>query len=175
MKPILVFLVLILGLPPLIMAQVLSPSVISPNGGSAQNATMYLEWTVGELAVESYRSGENFYTEGFHQPVLVVEPIVDDVAINNRTDETSDGGKGLIRVMPNPVNHFLTVEFDLSDMKDIHIAVTDLQGRVLNTLRQQIEQGKVQVDFSSFVAGQYIMHVRSDDGRFFRSCKISKL
>lgn len=175
MKNWFLILVLVAGFWPDTSAQATSPSIISPNGGVAQNSIMILEWTIGEIAVESYHSGEKFYTEGFHQPMLIVEPVDKPQSITTRTDASSEESVGLVRVMPNPVSSTLNVQFELETQMNIQLRVFDLQGQLLDSQKLKIEQGNTTVDFSSYPTGMYMLHVESEDGLFVRSCKISKI
>ena len=175
MKNWFLILVLVAGFWPDTSAQATTPSVISPNGGVAQNSIMILEWTIGDIAVQSYHSGDKFYTEGFHQPMLTVEPVDELEPVTTRTDDISEGSAGLVRVMPNPVSSTLNVQFELETQMNIHLRVIDLQGQLLDSQKMKIEQGNMTLDFSSYPTGMYMLHIESEDGRFVRSCKISKI
>lgn len=52
-------------------AQSLSPQVISPSGDYFEGSNASLSWTLGELATETYTSGDVILTQGFQQPITV--------------------------------------------------------------------------------------------------------
>lgn len=150
-----------------------APAIISTNGGTAQNSMMILEWTIGEIAVESYRNGENYYTEGFHQPVLTVMPVEKNHGLVSNSEESTSTG-GTVRVMPNPVSSWLNIEFDLEKEMNMHLQLFDLSGKLIENEHVIMQKGSAEMDFSTFSPGIYMLHVISEDGSFSRSCKISK-
>ena len=54
-------------------SQQLSPSIIASDGGISKAAGISLEWTLGEPTVESLSTSDRLYTQGFHQPILLVK------------------------------------------------------------------------------------------------------
>ena len=63
--------ILILFVPFMINAQSTSPQLTTSSGAYYSNATTSLSWTVGEIATETFASGNNILTQGFQQPVSV--------------------------------------------------------------------------------------------------------
>jgi len=61
-------LLLVLLLPAFLMAQSVSPEVISSAGDYYEGANASLSWTLGEIATETYSNGTNILTQGFQQP-----------------------------------------------------------------------------------------------------------
>lgn len=165
---------LLAGFLPVILAQTLSPSIISPNGGIAENSIMILEWTIGETAVETYRSGKEFYTEGFHQPSLVVKPSDQMADIAPRTS-TTELTNGIVRVMPNPVYSVLTVHLELDHQLDLQISILDMHGQILNTRTATIDKGDISLDFTKYPSGMYMLHVNSSDGSVVYICNVTKI
>lgn len=175
MKAYITLIALIMCLIPHLWGQDITHSVISSNGGVASNTLMTLEWTIGELAVKTYTGKGEMYTEGFHQPVLKIEPM-DDELISVRTNTTNpEEDYGVIRVIPNPVSSMLNIEFELNEETEMIVQINDLNGKLLKSEKVKIGHGSLIMDFSSFASGIYIMKVTSVDGRFIKSCKISKI
>jgi len=52
-------------------AQTLSPVVLASSGNYYENASVSLSWTLGEIATETYSSGNIILTQGFQQPTTV--------------------------------------------------------------------------------------------------------
>jgi len=69
MKNINLFLALLL--PAFLIAQSVSPEVISSAGDYYEGANASLSWTLGEIATETYDNGTNILTQGFQQPITV--------------------------------------------------------------------------------------------------------
>ena len=70
MKKIFQILIMVL-LPGLIVAQSLSPVVIASSGNYYQGANASLSWTLGEVATETYTSGNVILSQGFQQPISI--------------------------------------------------------------------------------------------------------
>jgi hypothetical protein len=58
-------------LPGLLAAQSLSPVVIASAGNYYQGSNASLSWTLGEVATETYTSGNVILTQGFQQPISI--------------------------------------------------------------------------------------------------------
>lgn len=70
MKNIKILFVAVL-LPAILMAQSVSPEVVSSAGDYYEGANGSLSWTLGEIATETYSNGTNILTQGFQQPFTV--------------------------------------------------------------------------------------------------------
>lgn len=70
MKKIIFSLIIILT-PFLITAQSVSPEVISSSGDYFEGPNASLSWTLGEIATETFTSGNIILTQGFQQPITV--------------------------------------------------------------------------------------------------------
>ena len=55
------------------LSQRLSPEVLAVGGGIDKNGSLSLEWTLGEAVIETVSLSDRIYTQGFHQPMLVVD------------------------------------------------------------------------------------------------------
>ena len=58
-------------LPAFLMAQSVSPEVVSSAGDYYEGSNGSLSWTLGEIATETYSNGTNILTQGFQQPITV--------------------------------------------------------------------------------------------------------
>lgn len=59
---------LVIILPTFLMAQSVSPEVVSSAGDYYEGANASLSWTLGEISTETYDNGTNILTQGFQQP-----------------------------------------------------------------------------------------------------------
>ncbi|MFA6260574.1 MAG: gliding motility-associated C-terminal domain-containing protein [Bacteroidia bacterium] len=57
-------------------AQFISRAVISSAGATANAPGMSMDWTIGEVIVETAAGTNHMLTQGFHQPDLLVIPVV---------------------------------------------------------------------------------------------------
>jgi hypothetical protein len=83
------------------------PEVIANDGGNNILGDMQVEWTLGETAIESVTNKDRLYTQGFHQPLIVL----------SRKNEIVIEDDIKITAAPNPVEHILTVSFWSKKMK----------------------------------------------------------
>lgn len=145
--------------------QKLTPSVIAAEGGRARSATMTLDWTLGEYAVETLPYAGGLYTQGFHQPILTVhrfyvgnEELISDYAV---------------AVAPNPVQAMLRVTIDAPTDEKVQVSLIDLLGRSRMT-KETSGQGVLQLDLSTYIPGVYLLTVKKLSGELIRTFKIIK-
>jgi len=62
-------LILIILVPAFIMAQSVSPQVVSSAGDYFEGTNASLSWTLGEIATETFVAGDVILTQGFQQPI----------------------------------------------------------------------------------------------------------
>lgn len=148
-------------------AQTIGPSVLASAGGSAKISTLSLDWTLGEFAVETISSPDKLYTQGFHQPLLIIRPTI-----------VLAPGKSPYKILiaPNPVHSILN--FSITSRKDIvvSVSVSDIRGKPLIRRKVNSAAGSLQMDFSGYAAGTYILTVReAATGLAIQSFQIIKL
>ena len=147
------------------VAQRLSPSVLAVSGGTATTQTMTLDWTLGEAVVETSYTPERLYTQGFHQPLLQVSELQNQI--------NPDAGY-TITVAPNPVTSYLTVGITAPQEDPLQLRLTDLNGRQYTLPILPATTRSTQVDMTQFPTGTYLLHINSVDGRLLKSYKIIK-
>ena len=80
------------------MGQSLSPVLVSAAGDSFETADQQLDFSLGEIAINSYESSENRLTQGFHQPIIL------SVGLWEASPKSS------IRLFPNPSSRHITID-----------------------------------------------------------------
>jgi hypothetical protein len=170
------FIVVGMGFIAFASAQQLSPTVIAPQGSFDQTPTMSLEWTVGEIAIETLHYRSKMYSEGFHQPVLHVKKINPQIEFRILEDSRiSNSDDYEISVTPNPVRSILHVRIESKDRSDIYLSLSDLAGRTLfNTVVDPLVVSK-DLDLSYFAAGLYLLKFSNNEGDLIQTYKISKI
>lgn len=150
-----------------VVAQTMAPSVISSAGGAERTPTLSLEWTLGELAVQSLETRNGLQTEGFHQPVLKVEAqaLVNENELAARYD---------IQIRPNPVRSYLQVNVRSEETAAIQLTLIDLNGKVLirRTLAYPFDFSAL--DMEAYPAGLYLLRFQRNDGQAITTFKVSK-
>ena len=123
MKPRLIFLLSILFCFGTIQlkSQSVTPDVVATTGDFYANGSGQIQWTIGEVMVETYQSVNNFVTQGFHQPnngVLTAVP--NDYSLSN------------VLLYPNPATDYVSFDFGSAE-GTFTIELFDMLGNKIST------------------------------------------
>ena len=144
-------------------AQQLSPAVLSSNGGTSVATGIQLDWTLGESAIGGLSGQERNYTEGFHQPIVLIEKVDFDEAESNHSN--NDVPRSGITVSPNPVSSDLTIHFDGTTHELFDCQVLDANGNPQLHKSLRTNEGDVVLDLSELIPGLFfIRFIATDDG-----------
>lgn len=135
-----------------------TPDVVATAGDSHSSSTLNVDWTLGEIAVESF-AGTIVLTQGFHQPALSAATSIDDLAASF----------GTIDVYPNPTESTLYIEREKA--ADMQLVLLDLKGSIM--LQTTLSSTSSTLDLSLFPSGIYVLRL-SDGERAAQSLKIVK-
>lgn len=92
--------------------------VISPAGSTYESSGILLEWTVGEVAVQTLENPNNLLSQGFHQPtynIVSIEPIPKEI--------------GKLSVLPNPFTSFFEITMAFENSENGVIELYDMYGK----------------------------------------------
>jgi len=156
--------VLLIILPCGLLAQKLTPTVVS-SGGSYHSAGGYtLSATVGEIAVTTLKAATLTLTQGFQQPY--------DIGVGIK--ET--GLDWSITAYPNPVSQFLNIRFDVTEPLDLNVEIMDIAGRkhLVRDLYYVTRGDIVTFDLSGLTRGVYLVRIFTPDRRVQKTYKIQK-
>ncbi|HYK46123.1 MAG TPA: T9SS type A sorting domain-containing protein [Parafilimonas sp.] len=84
-------------------------------------------------------------------------------AVENFSSTTLAG----LQVYPNPLVEFATVSFSLANASTVRISITDMSGKILQTIIDQnflAGRHEVKLNRGSLVAGMYLLQVKINDG-----------
>ena len=140
-------LLILLCLPMIGFGQVTTPSVISSSGDSYNNGGVMMDYTLGEIVVETFSNSANILTQGFHQGDLKVSTSIENIAIKTK-------------IYPNPTTNFLIIE--LEENVNAELLVYDINGKIVIKDKLNEEQKK-QLDFSFLNQGNYLLHINIAD------------
>ena len=140
-------LLLLLCVPLIGFGQITSPSVISSSGNSYNNGGVNMDYTLGEIVVETQTNTTTILTQGFHQGVLKVNTSVENIDIKTK-------------VYPNPTTNFIIIELEKNVNADI--LVYDINGKLV--LKDKLnDENQKQFDFSFLKQGNYLLHINIAD------------
>ena len=142
-------LLILLCLPMIGFGQVTSPSVVSSSGDSYSNGNIIMDYTLGEIVVETHTNSTTILTQGFHQGILKVNTSVENIDIKTK-------------IYPNPTTNFIIIELEKNVNADI--LVYDINGKIVIN-DKLINEQKKQLDFSFLTQGNYFLHINIADNK----------
>jgi len=149
----------------LVYAQQTSQTVIASSGNYDQVNTVSIEWTLGELAVQSLEGSNIMLTEGFHQPQLDVILVPPHVVLSSQLKVT---------VSPNPTQGILYIKIRSELDKQAVLSLSTLDGRLVQKETIILSQGDIEWNLSKYYSGLYILTLHTKKGELLRSFKIIK-
>ncbi len=148
-----------------IIAQSVSPEVISSAGNRFDIPGLSLEWTLGEPATLSHESSGLQLTQGFHQPNYML--MLDLQSINLDLGE--------INVFPNPSQGIVYADLQLNDKVQLEFDLLTVDGTILISSTQTIKNGIIEFDLSKYPNGTYVLLIRSSNDKKQSSSIIQKI
>ena len=140
-------LLLLLCFPIIGFGQLTTPSVVSSSGDSYFNGGFIIDYTLGDIVVETFSNNANILTQGFHQGDIKVTTAVVNLDIKTN-------------IYPNPTTNFLIIELE----KDVNaeLLVYDINGKIVIKDKLNYEHLK-QLDFNFLNQGNYFLHINIAD------------
>lgn len=164
MKSKLYFIVFFFSLSTYSFSQQTDHSVLSAGGDISKSSNITLEWTLGELAIETAVGIDKMYTQGFHQPLLIsklktpTEPITGYV----------------VTIFPNPVISIVNINIQSKIDSKVYLKILDLKGHVVYTNSTYSKLSSIKVDMRALASGVYFLTVTSASGITIGTYKIVK-
>ena len=143
--------------------EIKSPSVIGAAGTISKTNHVTLEWTLGETFVRSNIIQDAWYTEGYHQPILLVKP-----------GSSVDRHPFDIRIFPNPAYQKLFVEIKSAVSEPIKLKLTDLAGRTILFQNAPTTADQIEISMDRVPQGMYFLSVVNDRGIQYGTFKVIK-
>ena len=138
-----ILLIFFVGLSNYGIAQQVTPTVIGSAGGSFTASSQSIQFSLGEIAVETYQTGSNLLSEGFLQGPENSIGIKEDQATN-----------GQIVIYPNPSHGSITVSCKNDPVK---VTVLDLRGRILSQTQNPGKTATMNIE--NLQSGLYLIRV----------------
>lgn len=146
-------------------SQQLSHQVLVPLAGLSNGGNVSYSQTVGETAVEVTGCSFYIFTQGFQQPDM------------KYSDKEKPLGSG-VKVYPNPVHDFLTIEMYGEEATTFRIEIIDVAGKVIRSERREFCSNfwfREPQNVRDLTGGLYMIRIKSDDGLFNRTFRIEKI
>jgi hypothetical protein len=136
------------------------PDVVSASGDFYSNSNGQVQWTLGEVMVETYSNSSYSVTQGFHQSFITGTGI-------NSFGTTS------LNIFPNPTSQSISVTFNRS--AEIYlILLTDITGKILQSKEYSNADQFLEFDLKNYSNGIYILKVSEVKANFNQCYRIIK-
>lgn len=120
-------------------------NAVVTTGGSAENATHRISYSMGQIAVGSNLSATHQLNEGMQQPL-----VVETVDIAGSTLENA------LTVYPNPTTMSVTLKRD-GDITPAEVRLYTLDGRLLRSERW--DEAMLSINLNEYATGVYLLQV----------------
>jgi hypothetical protein len=152
-------------------SQDLKQNVIASAGGVDKAGAISLEWTLGEFAVETITATKNLYTQGFHQPILMVKSFHSPPKPESSNDILSSYK---ILLAPNPVQSFVNVFINSKVTEKFSLTLYDMSGKKVMSKLVTGSDLSIRIEMGHYSSGIYLMDIRNDAGTMIKAFKIVK-
>ena len=140
------------------------PAVMANASGESKSQNIILQWTLGEMAIQTIHTQDRLYTEGFHQPTIIAKPIY-----------PLSKAKLEVAISPNPTSSSIQITFYSLPLADIHMELIDIKGSSLIRLTHKAGNLSAEMDLQHLNSGMYFLKMRTTDHQFSTTSKIIKL
>ena len=143
----------LIGLPTVLSAQTIRPSVLNTTGGTHSFGYTQIDWSVGEMPLVNTAGGQVVViTNGFLQS-FTEKPGGTDISGAFTPDE--------IRVFPNPVVSYVEVNFFIRQTGKVNFKLYNSLGQLLfDKSFQNYGLGRIErIDLQHLPATEYFLHV----------------
>lgn len=143
-------------------SQIVSSDIVPASGNTFVQPTLTMDWTLGDLSIETYKNNNITLTQGFQQGNLLITKIEDNISISNS-----------IKVYPNPAKSIVNIEItDFSNI--IYYELFSPDGKQI--LNGSINSALETIDLSAFANGLYFLKIISNsDNKAKQVFKIQKI
>jgi len=135
-----------------------SQEVIASQGNSYNNASVSIDFTIGEVVIATLGNTGNTLTQGFHQTNLTVLAI-EDFDINYQA-----------RVFPNPTQDLLQVE--IQNFEGLNFKMYDIQGRQLSN--EKLNRINTTINTTPYAKGLYLLVILNENNQLLKTYRIIK-
>lgn len=136
-------------------AQIVSPTVTDNHSYNYQKNGVFIDMSIGELAITTLESSSQIITQGFLQPISIEIPCDIPELI----------------YFPNPVVDRITIEASYCDVHVKYIEAYDLFGKSVLVA----EASENVIDLTSIGVGVYLLRVYDNDEQLLGTIKIIKI
>ncbi len=135
-----------------------SQEVISTQGDSYSNASAIIDFTVGEVIINTATNGSNDLTQGFHQTNW------NFLGVNNHEQNFE------ATVYPNPIGSELFIE--TKNFESVSFVLYDATGKIVS--KNKLDASKIGIDVSTLAPSSYSLVLRNENEEKVKTFKLVK-
>lgn len=124
---------------------------ISTSGGNASGSSGSASYTIGQISTYTYSASGVFITEGVQQQYEIIQM----ATIDNHLQESK------VSLYPNPVDHFIFIDFNQEKYANSNYELYDLQGRLIQS--GKLTQQKTQLNMEKLSSSTYVIKIIRDN------------
>lgn len=143
-------------------AQSLQSGLVSTAGGFSTSPSSSLSWTIGELVIQTYSSGQQQLTQGFHQNRMTLTPVFE---IDSQPVE--------LDVFPNPSSQIITLRSSKTNGIPLRYELLNIYGQLLRQGR--LQGNNTTINLSPLNPQLYLLNVIGTYGKKVAVFKIQKI
>jgi len=140
-------------------------SVISAQGGFDKTESISLEWSLGEIFVETVSLAGIIFTQGFHQSFSNASTLAIDAIPETLFKSV---------VYPNPVNNELNIQLSKSENSRFNISLYEITGRFIKQSSVNTKNSSITINVRDLSSGMYILQISNVDRSLIETHKIIK-
>ena len=144
-------------------AQVFSPTVIASAGASGTSATCIIDWTLGEIAIETFTQTSTILTQGFQQNFLS-NPTAIEIA-----------EKSEFSFYPNPAKDCIYLNLKQAHNENVNVEIFNIKGTKVWSSILESAKDLEKIDINSLPSGMYMLRISSRQGKILKTNKFIKL
>ncbi len=142
------------------VSQSIETELIGTSGETFANESMIVDWSMGEIATETFQFENYLLSQGFQQGRYEISSLVQGLETNFQ-----------VTVFPNPTSDYIKLKMKSASAFDIVAQIVNMQGKTL-FLKESVKEEEI-IDFSTSSIGSYILILRRGDA-IVQSLKIVK-
>lgn len=131
-------------------SQILTPELISSSGDSYRDHILSIEWSLGEIVVETVVDHNFTLTQGFHQAMV-------EITIINETKNTGYD----LNVFPNPAGEQLNIKASEIPENGLDVYIYSMFGE--EVVRVHVESNFTSIPLHSLKPAEYIVRLFSEN------------
>ncbi len=141
-------------------SQSIERELVSSSGNELTNDQVNLNFSIGEIVVNTIQFNENYSTPGFHQSDLLTTSFKNSFKSDVKVD-----------VFPNPFTDFIIVNIKDSDLKRAEFKLINIEGKILKT--GVLTSDKNKIILSNYKLSVYFLSILDHNGSIIKTFKLN--